>query len=305
MTGVVILGLMGLGLTLALAAGKKKKAGPPLSLAEAKKALERAGIPTDLADAIERRAEEMTVAPGLPPSVPKTPPDPGLEPEYDWSGWIASKIMAAMTSHSVDGARAAAHALEAQAGQPGVPTDARSLMLQGAAALRSAALAWEAELAAAKAIPVGTPKTWEPYLPPGYQVEEPKFQVPTMPEELPPLEDVAKVVKHTAEKTLAIAVTNMLNQNGGAPNNRYKEDRNMVKAFQAQQGLTPDGLYGVGTGLSVVGYNIIPAKPYYFSKTYSKMLASKARWKDEMLRMARIDPARALQWQAASDVRAL
>ncbi len=307
MTGIIILSLMGLGLTLALAAGKKKKAGPPLSLAEAKKALERAGIPVDLADEIERRAEEMTIAPGLPPAVPKTPRDPGLEPEYDWSGWIASKIMAAMTSHSVDGARAAAHALEAQAAQPGVPADARSLMIQGAAALRSAALSWEQELAAAKVIPVGLPKTWEPYLPPGYGEvkEEPKFQIPTMPEELPSLEDISRVVKHTAEKTLAIAVTNMLNQNGGAPDNRYKEDRNMVKAYQAQEGLTPDGLYGVGTGLSVVGYNIIPAKPYYFSKTYSKMLASKARWKDEMLRMARIDPARALQWQAASDVRSL
>ncbi len=296
MTGIVILSLMGLGLTLALAAGKKKKAGPPLSPAAAAEALRRAGLPADLAEALERRAEEMVVAPGLPPTVPSIPSRPALEPEYDWSGWIASKIMGAMQSHSVDGARAAAHALEAQAGQPGVPTDARSLMLQGAAALRSAALSWEQELAAARSIPVSIPTG---------AVPEPYFPIPTSPEELPPLEDVARVVKHTAEKTLAIALTHMLNQNGGAPDNRYKEDRNMVKAYQAQQGLTPDGLYGVGTGLSIVGYNIIPAKPYYFSKTYSKMLASKARWKDEMLRMAQLDPARALQWQAASDVRSL
>lgn len=291
---------MGLGLTLALAAGKKKPAGPPLSPAQVRQTLEQAGIPPEVATAIERRAEEMVVSPGLPPMVPRVPTTPAKEPAYDWSGWIASKIMGAMQSHSVDTARAAAHALEAQAAQPGVPPDASSLMIQGAAALRSAALSWEQETRAREAavsIPVSIPTQLIP---------EPILRVPTAPTApLPPVEQIIPIVKHTAQKTLAIAVNTMLNMNGGAPANRYQEDRNLVKAYQAQEGLTPDGLYGVGTGLSMVGYNLIPAKPYYFSKIQSKMLASKERWKNEMLRMASIDPARALQWEAASDIRSL
>lgn len=84
----------------------------------------------------------------------------------------------------------------------------------------------------------------------------------------------------------------------------YKENTSLVKAFQAQERLSPvDGLYGAGTATTLgQRYGIIPPKPFYWSKTASKVPAQKAQYQADMLALAAKDPARAPMWQAAGNV---
>jgi len=45
---------------------------------------------------------------------------------------------------------------------------------------------------------------------------------------------------------------------------KYKEDRSKVKAFQVQEGLKADGLYGANTALALAYYGIAPPTPFYW-----------------------------------------
>lgn len=81
---------------------------------------------------------------------------------------------------------------------------------------------------------------------------------------------------------------------------RYKEDKNLVKAFQQQEGLVADGLYGPKSGLALSYYGIVPPRPFYWSS--KTMKADKADYTSKMLEHAKLDPARAADWTAASKV---
>jgi murein L,D-transpeptidase YcbB/YkuD len=81
---------------------------------------------------------------------------------------------------------------------------------------------------------------------------------------------------------------------------RYHEDKNLVKAFQAQEGLKTDGLYGPKSALAIADYGIVPPRPrYWTSKT---MKADKAEYAKALLVYAQNDPSRAADWTAASKV---
>ena len=83
----------------------------------------------------------------------------------------------------------------------------------------------------------------------------------------------------------------------------YTENTAMVKSFQTTEKLTADGLYGPGTAETLADrYGIIPTKPYYWSKTTSKVPAQKAEYTQHMLNLATRDPTRADQWSAASAI---
>jgi murein L,D-transpeptidase YcbB/YkuD len=82
---------------------------------------------------------------------------------------------------------------------------------------------------------------------------------------------------------------------------RYKEDKSMVQAFQAENGMKPDGQYGVGSGLRLAAvYNIVPPKPFYFNKKTA--VADKKAYKAAMIGYANSDPSRYNAWIEASKV---
>lgn len=77
-----------------------------------------------------------------------------------------------------------------------------------------------------------------------------------------------------------------------------QEDRRLVSAFQAQEGLRVSGFYGASTALCLAKkYGIVPPKPLYWSKTDTKR--SKRRYAAALDRCAATDPQRREEWQRA------
>lgn len=229
---------------------------------------------------------------GVPPFVPEVPQytspvstaepqpqPPSPEPatgQVDWQKWIESRVVQAATSGVPATAERLANEIEAQI--PSMPSTYQGTARQAVDAIRDMAASWQAPAPSGEVPP--------PPPPPTYSAPEPDPVI-------------------SARARLADEMTTMLKQNGGAPNNRYKEDRALVEQYQYQEGLTADGMYGVGTGLSVVKYGIVPARPYYFSSNTSKTAADKEEWKRVMLQMASSDPARAAEWRYAANVASL
>lgn len=83
---------------------------------------------------------------------------------------------------------------------------------------------------------------------------------------------------------------------------RYQEDKQLVKAFQAQEKLVVDGLYGPKSALALARHGIVPPRPRYW--TTKTMKTDKVDYAAAMLRFALVDPARAADWTAASKVAA-
>lgn len=82
---------------------------------------------------------------------------------------------------------------------------------------------------------------------------------------------------------------------------RYKEDKSMVQAFQAENGLKPDGQYGIASAMKLANaFNIVPPKPFYFSKKTA--VADKKAYKAAMVAYANRDPDRYNAWIEASKV---
>jgi peptidoglycan hydrolase-like protein with peptidoglycan-binding domain len=81
---------------------------------------------------------------------------------------------------------------------------------------------------------------------------------------------------------------------------RYKENQALVKAFQKQEALNPDGKYGPLTALALARFAIVPPRPrYWAAKTVQ---VDKKSYTAKMLAYAKDDPARAAEWTAASKV---
>jgi len=113
--------------------------------------------------------------------------------------------------------------------------------------------------------------------------------VPTWPESNP------------TKYALALRMTNALR--GRKAYQESNADKTLIKQYQAQEGLTQDGLYGAGTGTTVgQRYGIVPVKPLYWTKIVANVPKQKADWRAAMLALAIRDPSRATEWQAASNV---
>ncbi len=78
----------------------------------------------------------------------------------------------------------------------------------------------------------------------------------------------------------------------------WKEDRALVKKFQAQEGLTVDGLYGPQTAKASAKYDLVPTRPYYWPK--STATAAKGEWRTYALAQAMRDPSRSEEWKGVA-----
>jgi len=256
------------------------------------KALAMQAVASLRAMAASWRADE-TRPPSPPPlSIPVNPPPPpppvGIPspppiqspPAEDFGAWIMQQVTDAGSSGVATTADHAANVIEGRI--PSMPVEYHARARQAVTALRQMA----------SSLRVAQQQQPAPVVPP------PVYVPPSPPP--PPPDPVL-----SSRAALAERMTMHLKQNGGAPANRYKEDQGLVRQYQSQEGLTADGKYGVGTGLSVVKYGIVPARPYYFSSNTTKTRNDKAEWTRIMNEMAASDPARASEWRAAANVASL
>lgn len=128
---------------------------------------------------------------------------------------------------------------------------------------------------------------------------EPPRATPPEPPPPPPAPPIKKPIPIPPpldpRKALAVQVAEML-----AAATKGTENKAMVKAYQAQEGLKPSGFYGPGTGKSFIKYGIVPPKPFYWPRRGTS--ASKNDYRKNLLFQATKDPARAAEWQQAAMV---
>lgn len=214
-----------------------------------------------------------------------------------------TKIAEALSQGNVDRLMQIANEMQAA----GLVTEAEALRstaltLQSLGALVKPTLAGSAS--------PGQPTTAGPSVPVGAPVVAPSQSIPSPPIAPPPPVVLPPVVvpssvplppgsSITSEQqkrfnTAQVMAVDLRNTS------RYRENTNLVKAFQAQEGLAVDGKYGPKSALAVAEYGIVPPRPrYWTSKT---MKANKAEYSAAMLVYAKNDPARAADWTAASKV---
>jgi len=95
-------------------------------------------------------------------------------------------------------------------------------------------------------------------------------------------------------KALAARVALML---FGAPPGQ--ENKTLIAAFQAQEGLKASGFYGPATAEALAeNYGIIPPKPLYWSKKHQTK--AKQAYRARLLAFVPDDPQRAEEWQQAA-----
>lgn len=113
-----------------------------------------------------------------------------------------------------------------------------------------------------------------------------------------------------ARKQLALDVARML-----TTSKKGSEDRALVEKFQRSEnqkrvldgrenGLNPDGRYGLTTAYALSEYGLVPPKPMYWGKDgdWASVGKEKTEWKNWCLANATKDPARAAEWKGASKV---
>lgn len=299
--GAVIMGLLGLGLTLALASGRSKRDDEePLDFdaaaERAGEALEKAGVPTEVIDDALSRAEETATDKKKRDKTPKPPP---AAPSKDWRGWMATKLMHAMQSQSVAVMLATANELQTASKNRNVPQDVRSLMIQAAAALRAAANDLKEK---AKPPPSPVVKTI-PELKPKRRPKAKRKKRKPKPKPIPepeldtsgPTEEQLAAIDFTNRKTGAMKLNQHLKSV-----KKGSEDRDMVEEYQEQEGLEPDGKYGVETAKSLIQFNVVPAKPFYVGDAgnWQSYVDDKKDWNTTVDRMAAKDSDRRGQWLA-------
>lgn len=80
------------------------------------------------------------------------------------------------------------------------------------------------------------------------------------------------------------------------------EPKDLVRAFQSQEGLKASGYYNPSTALALTGYGLVPPPVRYWNKTgKGKQIA---RLRDRFAELAAKDPVRREEWlQAAAALR--
>src|SRR3972149_5188387 len=135
-------------------------------------------------------------------------------------------------------------------------------------------------------------------VPPPPRRPPPAVPVPSVPATpAGPSWPVTDAIKYAA----AIKANNALT--GKGPWKESTADKEAVKAFQRNEGLTAAGLWGAGAGIHMgTNYGIVPVKPFYWPKDTKKVPAKKAEWRAAMMALAAKDPMRSAEWTAAANV---
>lgn len=111
------------------------------------------------------------------------------------------------------------------------------------------------------------------------------------------IDDIPEGVEFLDASDLAVEVYNITID--GIRNLKGSEVRT-IKAYQTEQGLKPDGLYGPDTAESLIQYGFVPASPWIWPKSGASQ--AKADWRDLTQDMANRDPQRADEWAEAGRV---
>lgn len=146
-------------------------------------------------------------------------------------------------------------------------------------------------------LPVITPSPAIPNPPPAVVVPAPPASIP--PVIAPAVVPLPAGTSVTPEQTQRLARAQAMAMNL-RNTSRYKENTELVKQFQAGEGLVADGKYGPKSGLALAQLGIVPPRPRYWSSKTVKV--DKTQWANAMLAFAATDPARAADWRAASNV---
>jgi hypothetical protein len=78
------------------------------------------------------------------------------------------------------------------------------------------------------------------------------------------------------------------------------EDRTLLRAFQAQEGLRPSGVYGLRTAEALaVNYGIVPPAPRYWGRRGDPDAGTKVAYNAFLETFAQRDPQRAEEWRRA------
>lgn len=119
--------------------------------------------------------------------------------------------------------------------------------------------------------------------------------VVAVPSPVPLPGGVPVTAESQARRATALAmVTNLKNTS------KYQESKGLVRAFQEQEGLKADGLYGPKTALQVATYGIVPPRPRYWAKKTAKV--DKDTYAAKMVQYSVKDPVQAADWLNASRV---
>lgn len=118
-----------------------------------------------------------------------------------------------------------------------------------------------------------------------------------VPDEVIDIDEVPDGAELLSPTDLAVEVYNITQ--GGIRNLKGSEVRT-IKAYQTEQGLKSDGLYGPNTAESLIQYGFVPSTPWIWPKQNTSQV--KADWKQLTRDMATQDPQRADEWAEAGRI---
>lgn len=118
------------------------------------------------------------------------------------------------------------------------------------------------------------------------------------PIDLGELEEIVLDVDEILDPTdLAVEVYNITQ--GGVRNLKGSEVQT-IRAYQTEQGLKPDGLYGPNTAESLIPFGFVPETPWIWPRNNTSQ--AKRDWKELTADMAEQDPQRAEEWHESGNI---
>lgn len=135
--------------------------------------------------------------------------------------------------------------------------------------------------------------------PPGTAVQGDALHAPSRPQKWSPLPGVIAAQLSEPELHPKRLQAQMLVREMEAHPRDGKEDRTLVAAFQANNGLKASGYYTPATGICLAEqYGLVPPGPYWPT---SGRVKAKANYKQRLLAIAARDPQRAEEFRRAAD----
>lgn len=210
------------------------------------------------------------VPPAKPPAKPPaTKPDPNSTPPQP----VIDRIVAAVATQDPDKMRLLATQLDGE----GWPLQADDLR-------RAADIATFLRAGGLK--------------PPGTVLQGDALRAPTRPKASSPLPGLIAPQLSEPELHPKRLQAQMLVREMEAHEKDQKEDRSLVAAFQANNGLKASGFYTPGTAMCLAKqYGLVPPEPYWPT---SGRVKAKANYKRQLLEIAERDPQRAEEFRRAA-----